>query len=51
MGLIRLKEDFQHKSQKSMSACISGLTLISIAQTDIGHLMRITECILYRYIT
>ena len=29
-----------------------GLALVSISQTDVGHLMRIRQCsILYRYIT
>ena len=31
---------------------LKGLALVSISQTDVGHLMRITHCsILYRYIT
>ena len=30
----------------------SGSALVSISQTDVGHLTRITQCsILYRYIT
>ena len=50
----------RYQDQVSTDSCvtnhrtcsINGLALVSISQTDVGQLMRITHCsILYRYIT
>ena len=45
-----MKHIYSHNKMADGGFC--GSALVSISQSDVGHLMRITQCsILYRYIT